>query len=70
MKQQTLAIAADQGFGRHRKPTRCDVFLETMNRVVPWDALCAVVEPYYPKKRNGLPPIGLERMLCTHFLQH
>jgi IS5 family transposase len=39
MKQQTLAMAADQGFERHRKPTRRDAFLETMNRVVSWDAL-------------------------------
>ena len=70
MKQQTLAMAADQGFERHRKPTRRDAFLETMNRVVPWDALCAVVEPHYPKKGNGRPPIGLERMLRIHFLQH
>jgi IS5 family transposase len=70
MKQQTLAMAADQGIERHRKPTRRDQFLETMNRVVPWDALCAVVEPYYPKKGNGRPPIGLERMLRIHFLQH
>jgi IS5 family transposase len=70
MKQQTLAMAADRGFERHRKPTRRDAFLETMNRVVPWDALCAVVEPHYPKKGNGRPPIGLERMLRIHFLQH
>jgi IS5 family transposase len=48
MKQQTLAMVADQGFERHRKPTKRDVFLETMNRVVPWGALCTVVEPYYP----------------------
>jgi transposase, IS5 family len=70
MKQQTLAMAADQGFERHRKPTRRDQFLETMNRVIPWDALCAVVEPHYLKKGNGRPPIGLERMLRIHFLQH
>jgi IS5 family transposase len=70
MKQQTLAMAADQGFERHRKPTRRDQFLETMNQVVPWEALCAVVEPHYPKKGNGRPPIGLERMLRIYFLQH
>ena len=63
-------MAADQGFERHRKPTRRDAFLETMNQVVPWEALCAVVEPHYPKKGNGRPPIGLERMLRIHFLQH
>lgn len=70
MKQQTLAMAADQGFEQHRKPTRRDEFLDTMSRIVPWEALCAVVEPHYPKKGNGRPPIGLERMLRIHFLQH
>lgn len=70
MKQQTLAMAADQGFEQHRKPTRRDQFLDTMNRIVPWSELCAVIEPYYPKRGNGRPPIGLERMLRIHFLQH
>ena len=70
MKQQTLAMAADQGFEQYRKPTRRDQFLEAMNRIVPWEALCAVIEPHYPKPGNGRPPLGLERMLRIHFLQH
>jgi transposase, IS5 family len=70
MEQQTLAMAEDQGFEQYRKPTRRDQFLETMNRIIPWEALCAVGEPYYPKKGHGRPPIGLERMLRIHFLQH
>jgi IS5 family transposase len=70
MKQQTLALAQDQGFEQYRKPTRRDQFLETMDRFVPWSTLCAVVEPVYPKPGNGRPPIGLERMLRIHFLQH
>ena len=38
MKQQALAMAAYQGAGfeRHRRPTRRDDFLDTMNRIVPW----------------------------------
>lgn len=32
--------------------------------------LCAVVEPYYLKRGNGRPPIGLERMLQMHSVQH
>jgi IS5 family transposase len=40
-----------------------------MEQVVPWRELCAVVEPY-PKLGNGRRPIGLERMLRLHFLQH
>lgn len=72
MKQQTLATAADQGAGfeQYRRPTRRDVFLATMNEIVPWQELCAVIEPHYPKAGNGRPPIGLERMLRMYFVQH
>jgi hypothetical protein len=71
MKQQTLAMAADQsGYEQYRKPTRRDEFLATMDSIVPWSALCEVIEPHYPKAGNGRPPIGLERMLRIHFNQH
>lgn len=71
MKQQTLAMAADQSvYEQYRKPTRRDEFLATMQAIVPWSALCEVIEPHYPKAGNGRPPIGLERMLRIHFLQH
>lgn len=72
MKQQTLAMAADQGqgFEQYRKPTRRDTFLTTMEEIVPWAALCEVIEPHYPKAGNGRPPVGLERMLRMYFVQH
>ncbi len=71
MKQTTLAAAADQsGFERHRKPTRRDAFLAEMQTLVPWSRVVALVEPHYPKAGNGRPPIGLERMLRIHLLQH
>jgi IS5 family transposase len=72
MKQKTLAMAADlsAGFERYRKPTRRDEFLATMEQIVPWSSLCAVIEPHYPKGIGGRPPIGLERMLRIHFIQH
>jgi IS5 family transposase len=67
MKQLTLATT---GFEKFSKTTKREVFLAEMNQVVPWVALCALIEPYYPKAGNGRPPIGLERMLRIHFLQH
>ena len=72
MKQKTLAMAADEGAGfeRYRKPTRRDVFLTTMNEIVPWAQLCEVIEPHYAKGVGGRPPVGLERMLRMHFVQH
>ena len=72
MKQQTLAMAADQGegFEHYRKPTKRDAFLATMQEIVPWQALCEVIEPHYPKAGSARPPIGLERMLRMYFVQH
>ncbi|MBU0828031.1 MAG: IS5 family transposase [Gammaproteobacteria bacterium] len=72
MKQQTLAMAADahSGFEQHRKPTRRDEFPKTMDALVPWAALCDEIAPHYPKAGDGRPPIGLERMLRIHFIQH
>jgi len=67
MKQLTLATAA--GFDRYGKTTRRAAFLAEMERVVPWPALCGLIEPFYPKPGNGRPPIGIERMLRIYFLQ-
>ena len=66
MKQLTLAAV---GFERYAKTTRRAAFLAEMERVVPWSALCALIEPFYPKPGNGRPPIGVERMLRIYFLQ-
>jgi IS5 family transposase len=38
-----------------------------MERVLPWPALCALIEPFYPKPGNGHPPVGVERMLRLYF---
>jgi len=72
MKQHTFAMAADQGSGfeQYRRPTKRDVFLQTMNQIVPWEQLCEVIRPHYPKGEGGRPPKGLERMLRMYFVQH
>ena len=68
MRQRTLA---EEGFERFRKPTRREKFLDEMQQVIPWSGLCAVIEPFYPKGGGrGRPPIGVERMLRIHLLQH
>ena len=70
MKQQTLAMAADKGFEQYRRPTKRDVFLNTMDKIMPWQELCAVVQPHYPRGEGGRPPIGLERMVRMLCVQH
>jgi len=66
MKQLTLATT---GFERYAKTTRRAAFLAEMERVVPWSALCELIEPVYPKPGNGRPPVGVERLLRIYFLQ-
>ncbi len=74
MKQQTLAMAmaADLGVGfeQYRKLAKHDTFPATMEQIVPWQELCAVLDPHYPNVGKGRPPIGLERMLRMYFVQH
>jgi hypothetical protein len=70
MKQQALAMPADQTFEQYRKPTPRDGFLKTMETIVHGVTLGAVIEPHCPKAGNGRPPIGLERMLRLYVIQH
>lgn len=66
MKQMTLATGT--GFELHARPTRKAEFLAKMESLMPWSALCALIEPHYPKAGNGRPPIGLERMLRMYWI--
>ncbi len=68
MRQQTLA---GSGFEKFRKKTRKEHFLEEMEQVIPWKELTVAIEPYYPRPEGaGRRPVGIERMLRIHFLQH
>jgi len=63
MKQTSL------GLGQSSKRTRRRVFLEEMDRVVPWSDLVALISPYMPEGRRGRPPFAMEVMLRVHFMQ-
>ncbi len=42
-----------------------------MNKIIPWQELEDVIEPYYPNPKGvGRHAIGIERMLRIYFLQH
>lgn len=51
------------------RQTRKAIFLEQMDRVVPWSRLVDLIAPHYPAGRTGRPPFEIETMLRTHFLQ-
>ena len=68
MRQRSLL---GNGFEKYRKQTRKEVFLNEMERIIPWKELTAVIEPFYPKPEGaGRKPKGVERMLRIYFMQH
>ena len=68
MRQDSFS---DAGFEKYRKKTRKEQFLEEMETIIPWKELTEAIEPFYPKPEGaGRRPIGIERMLRIHFIQH
>ena len=67
MKQISFS---DAEFTAKKKVTRRERFLMELDRLVPWQALLDLIEPYYPKSgERGRPPIGLERMLRMYIVR-
>ncbi len=64
MKQKTLNLDWTN------KRTRKREFLDEMERVVPWSALVALIEPHSPRAKTGRPPFPIETMLRIHFMQN
>src|SRR5262249_39697596 len=63
--QRTFASVA---WTQKGKMTRRERFLAEMDAVIPWDRLITLMEPHYPKARNGRQPLGLEKMLRIYFI--
>jgi len=68
--------AKELGFGDYaqstaKKQTKCEKFLSEMDKVVPWQLLIDLIEPFYPKtgSKGGRPPYPLETMLRIHLKQ-
>jgi IS5 family transposase len=67
MKQQSFAV---QGvFEKYGRKSRRELFLDEMEKVVPWSSLESLVRPHYAKAGNGRRPVGLSIMLRTYFVQ-
>ena len=52
-----------------RRRTRREVFLEKMDRLVPWERLEKRIEPFHPKAGRGRRPYPLRTMLRVHCVQ-
>ena len=60
----------DAEYAGKRKRTRREEFLGEMEKVVPWSALEALIEPHYPKAGGGRRPYPLATMLRIHLMQN
>ena len=66
MKQATFA-ELEHDSKRRRTPR--GIFLEKMDRLVPWKRLEKRIEPFYPKAGRGRRPYPLRTMLRVHCVQ-
>tara|TARA_B100001179_G_C18564460_1_gene392132 strand:+ start:242 stop:1186 length:945 start_codon:yes stop_codon:yes gene_type:complete len=56
-------------FQNKKRKTRRELFLERMDKLVPWTQLEKKVARYYPKGESGRPPYPLSAMLRVHCMQ-
>lgn len=60
---------ADLGLDLSTRRTRKRVFLDEMERVVPWVELVALIAAHAPVAKTGRPPFAQQTMLRIHFMQ-
>ena len=66
MDQPTFA---DLEYDGKKRKTRREIFLERMDRLIPWDQLEERIRPFYPKAGRGRRPYELSAMLRIHCVQ-
>lgn len=66
MTQLTFAEAE---YANKKHKTRRELFLEKMDKLIPWAKLEKKIARYYPKGENGRPPYPLSTMLRVHSMQ-
>lgn len=53
----------------HNKKARSECFLDEMTKVIPWNDICHLIQPYYRENEIGRKKIDLLLLLKIHFLQ-
>ena len=59
----------DLEYTHRRKKTRRELFLEKMDKAIPWDEWEELVKPYYPEGKRGRKPQSINRMLRMFMLR-
>ncbi|WP_420238355.1 IS5 family transposase [Telmatobacter bradus] len=64
-----ITFASQPSFEKYGRTSRREAFLTSMESIVPWSELEALIAPFYPKAGKGRQPVGLGIMLRIYFLQ-
>ena len=67
MKQQTLS---DIEYSNRKRKTKREEFLESMDRIIPWDHWISLIREHYPSGKRGRPPRGIETMFRMYLMQN
>lgn len=59
----------DIEYGKRRRITKREEFLNKMDAILPWKEWVELVRPYYPSGKRGRPPTEIETMLRMTLLQ-
>lgn len=59
----------DMEYTNRRTKTRRELFLEKMDKAIPWDEWEELVKPYYPSGKRGRKPQSINRMLKMFMLR-
>jgi IS5 family transposase len=67
MRQHTFT---DIEYSNRRKKTKREVFLESMDQMIPWQHWVDFILPHYPSGKRGRPPKDIETMLRMYLMQN
>lgn len=67
MRQQTLR---DIEYSNRKRKTKREIFLESMEEIIPWKSWVEMIRPYYPMGKRGRPPKEIETMLRMYLMQN
>jgi IS5 family transposase len=59
----------DVEYGNRRRVSRRELFLESMDQVLPWDQWVGLIQPFYYNGQRGRKPKPVETMLRMYLLQ-
>ena len=67
MNQQTFS---DIEYSSRKRKTRREEFLDSMDKIIPWEHWIDLIKVHYPSGKRGRPPRGIETMLRMYLMQN